>query len=222
MFIGSDSQAPANPFSLRCDWSAFARLWCHASGSGSRPAGERPSFSLTKSAADCGPSTPPGAAWAVAEAATAVEPRAAAPAVTSNDSLLVTAGAAALGSTAVAASATAQAAPGGVDGPQSAALFVSENDGLSPAGLDPLPLAWHQSRAKALQSHLNENGFAGAWLSDPMNITYFTGLFFTTTERPFSVFLPSEKLATIWFHPGLDRDLVRSWWASESESYFDF
>ncbi len=55
-----------------------------------------------------------------------------------------------------------------------------------------------------------------------MNIIYFTGLFFTTTERPFSVFLPADRLATIWFNPGLDRDLVKSWWATESDYYFDF
>ncbi|PYQ34246.1 MAG: aminopeptidase P family protein [Acidobacteria bacterium] len=36
------------------------------------------------------------------------------------------------------------------------------------------------------------------------------------------VFLPADKMAAIWFHPGLDRDLVKSWWATETESYFDF
>ena len=55
-----------------------------------------------------------------------------------------------------------------------------------------------------------------------MNIIYFTGLFFTTTERPFSVFLPADRLASIWFNPGLDRDLVKTWWATESDYYFDF
>jgi len=137
-------------------------------------------------------------------------------------SFLVTAGAAALGSAAGAAPARAQGAPSGIDGSKSAALFLKEDDGLSPSTADRLTLEWHQARSKTLQAHLNENGFAGAWLSDPMNITYFTGLFFTTTERPFSVFLPADKLATVWFHPGLDRDLVKSWWSSEAESYFDF
>jgi len=111
---------------------------------------------------------------------------------------------------------------GGVDGSKSAALFLKEDDGLAPAAFDRLSLEWHQARAKALQAHLTENGFAGVWLSDPMNIIYFTGLFFTTTERPFSVFLPADKFATVWFHPGLDRDLVRSWWATDADYYFDF
>jgi len=135
-------------------------------------------------------------------------------------SLLVSGGAAlGLG---VASGAAAQTAAPGVDGSKSAALFVKDDDGLAPATFDRLPLEWHQARAKALQGHMVENGLAGAWLTDPMNIIYFTGLFFTTTERPFSVFLPADRLATIWFNPGLDRDLVKSWWATESEYYFDF
>ena len=129
---------------------------------------------------------------------------------------LVTAGGAALGAPALTAPQS------GVDGSRSAALYLKEEDGLAPATFDRLPLEWHQARAKALQAHLGENGFAGAWLTDPMNIIYFTGLFFTTTERPFSVFLPADKVATIWFHPGLDRDLVKSWWATDADYYFDF
>ena len=135
-------------------------------------------------------------------------------------SLLVSGGAA-LGA-AVASGAAPPAGPPDVDGSKSAALFLKDDDGLAPATFDRLPLEWHQARAKALQAYLTENGFAGAWLSDPMNIIYFTGLFFTTTERPFSVFLPADRLATIWFNPGLDRDLVKSWWATESDYYFDF
>src|SRR4029079_7702501 len=139
-------------------------------------------------------------------------------------SVLVSGGLVSAGGAALAAGsplAASRPAPD-VDGSRSAALFLKDDDGLAPATVDRLPLEWHQARAKALQAHLGENGFAGAWLTDPMNIIYFTGLFFTTTERPFSVFLPADKLATIWFHPGLDRDLVKSWWATDAEYYFDF
>ena len=134
---------------------------------------------------------------------------------------LLVSGGAALG-LGMAHSAAPQTAAAGIDGSKSAALFVRDDDGLAPATFDRLPLEWHQGRAKALQGYMAENGLAGAWLTDPMNIIYFTGLFFTTTERPFSVFLPADRLATIWFNPGLDRDLVKSWWATESEYYFDF
>jgi len=128
----------------------------------------------------------------------------------SRRSLLATTGAAAAGSL-LASTARAQA---GVDGSKSAALFLKEDDGLAPATYDRLTLDWHKARAKLLQDYLQDQGFAGVLLTDRWNIIYFTGLFHTTTERPFSVFLPADKLATIWFHPGLDRDLVKSWWAT--------
>ena len=136
----------------------------------------------------------------------------------SRRSLLATTGAAAAGSL-LARPAAAQA---GVDGSKSAALFLKEDDGLAPARADRLPLEWHKGRVKLLQEYLQDQGYAGALLSDRWNIIYFTGLFHSTTERPFMVFLPADKMAAIWFHPGLDRDLVKSWWATETESYFDF
>jgi Xaa-Pro aminopeptidase len=132
---------------------------------------------------------------------------------------LATSGVAALGTLAANRSAkAAQAAPPS----RSAALFLTEDDGLKPATADRMPLEWHQGRLKVLQAKLQEDGFAGILLSDPWNIIYFTGLYFTTTERPFRVWLPADRLAAIWFNPGLDRDLVRTWWATESDYYFDF
>ena len=136
----------------------------------------------------------------------------------SRRSLLATTGAAAAGSL-LARTAAAQA---GVDGSKSAALFLKEDDGLVPATVDRLPLEWHKGRVKVLQEYLQDQGYSGVLLSDRWNIIYFTGLFHSTTERPFIVFLPADRMAAIWFHPGLDRDLVKSWWATETESYFDF
>jgi len=142
-------------------------------------------------------------------------------------SFLATTGAAAVGTLAAsrksdtAAASTTRADPA-ADGSPSAALFLTEDDGLAPAAFDRLTLEWHQGRVKALQAHLQKEGLAGALLSDRWNLIYFTGLFHSTTERPFSVFIPAERMAAIWFHPGLDRDLVSSWWATETESYFDF
>ncbi|MGH9366081.1 MAG: M24 family metallopeptidase [Thermoanaerobaculia bacterium] len=133
---------------------------------------------------------------------------------------LATSGAAAVGTLAAARSTTraAQASPPS----RSAGLFLTEDDGLKPATFDRLPLEWHQGRLKLLQAQLAEDGFAGILLGDPWNIIYFTGLYFTTTERPFWVYLPADRMAAIWFHPGLDRDLVRTWWSTEAEYYFDF
>src|SRR6266496_4405092 len=136
----------------------------------------------------------------------------------SRRSLLATTGAAAAGSL-LARTAAAQT---GVDGSKSAALFLKEDAGLAPATVDRLPLEWHKGRVKLLQEYLQDQGYAGALLSDRWNIIYFTGLFHSTTERPFFVYLPADRMAAIWFHPGLDRDLVRSWWATENEYYFDY
>jgi Xaa-Pro aminopeptidase len=119
------------------------------------------------------------------------------------------------------ASAAATRFPG-IDGGKSAGLFLKEDDGLAPATFDRLPIEWHHGRVKALQAFLAEEGYAGALLTDRWNILYFTGLFHSTTERPFSVFVPAEKLSAIWFAPGLDRDLVTSWWSTEADFYFDF
>ncbi|MDQ5856719.1 MAG: M24 family metallopeptidase [Acidobacteriota bacterium] len=137
----------------------------------------------------------------------------------SRRSLLATTGAAAAGTLLSTLPAAAQ---GAVNGSKSATLFLTEDDGLKPATFDRLPLEWHKGRVKALQARLQEQGYAGALLSDRWNLIYFTGLFHSTTERPFMVFLPADKLAAIWFHPSLDRDLVKSWWATDTESYFDF
>ena len=135
-------------------------------------------------------------------------------------SLIAATGAAAAG--ALVAPSAARAHQSAVDGSKSASLFLTEDDGLAPATFDRLPLEWHKGRVKALQARLQEQGYAGALLSDRWNLIYFTGLFHSTTERPFAVFLPADKLAAIWFHPSLDRDLVKSWWSTDSESYFDF
>ncbi len=137
-------------------------------------------------------------------------------------SLLVSGGAALGGALASGAAAQTAGPASGIDGSRSAALFLKDDDGSLRRRPTACPSSGTRGERRPSQAHLSENGFAGVWLSDPMNIIYFTGLFFTTTERPFAVFLPADKLATIWFNPGLDRDLVKSWWAPDPDSYFDF
>ena len=75
---------------------------------------------------------------------------------------------------------------------------------------------------RALQAALQEKGHAGVLLTDRWNVIYFTGLWFSGTERLFHVFLPADDVEPIWFYPGLDRDLVQSWWPGEGEMYFDW
>jgi Xaa-Pro aminopeptidase len=131
-------------------------------------------------------------------------------------------GGAAAAAVATASHASQAAAPPAPAAGRSSGLFLKENDGLEAARFDRLSLEWHKGRVRALQAHLQQEGFAGALLSDRWNLIYFTGLFHSTTERPFLVYLPADRMAAIWFHPGLDRDLVASWWSTEADSYFDF
>ena len=112
-----------------------------------------------------------------------------------------------------------QAAPG--EGP-SRGLLVKNPNHPQPATLDRLPLEWHKSRATLLQAQAGAKGADVLWLSDPRNIQYFTGLFCTNTERPMSVFIPVKELKAHFYYPGLDRDIVETWWHDESEYYFDF
>jgi Xaa-Pro aminopeptidase len=72
-----------------------------------------------------------------------------------------------------------------------------------------------------LRAKLSAKGIDGIVLEDRWNIVYFTGLFFTTTERPFTLFVPVEK-EPVFFVPGLDRDLVSTGWVRDFEWYFDF
>jgi Xaa-Pro dipeptidase len=104
---------------------------------------------------------------------------------------------------------------------KSAQLFLPEDD-LKPANFDRLPLEWHKNRAKLLREKLAEDGRDGILLTDRWNIIYFTGLWHTTTERLVWVFLPVKTSEPVWFYSALDRDLVKTWWHTDGEMYFDF
>src|SRR6266404_5031334 len=116
----------------------------------------------------------------------------------------------------VALSKSASAAPA----EKSSRLFLADGD-LKPATYDRLSLEWHKQRAKLLQEKLAQDGSDGILLTDRWNIIYFTGLWHTSTERLVQVFLPT-KGDPVWFYGALDRDLVKTWWNTDSEMYFDF
>ncbi|HKB08502.1 MAG TPA: M24 family metallopeptidase [Candidatus Polarisedimenticolia bacterium] len=108
------------------------------------------------------------------------------------------------------------------NGGDSAALLKSDSDHPPAATFDRLDEVWHKRAIQRLQGRMREEGIDGALLGDRWNIIYFTGLWHTSTERPFHIFVPGEGLDLTWFHPGLDRDLVGSWWIKDRETYFDF
>ncbi len=100
-------------------------------------------------------------------------------------------------------------------------LLRPRPDHPQPAAFDRLDQAWYKAAVGRLQEKLREAGIDAALLTDRWNIIYFTGLFHTSTERPFAILIPAEGTALTWFHPGLDRDLVDTWWIEDKESYFD-
>lgn len=111
--------------------------------------------------------------------------------------------------------------PAPADGP-SHALLRKDPLHPQPAVYDRLDETWHCAAIRRLQSRLQEEGIDGVLLSDPWNIIYFTGLWFTATERPFLIYIPASGGEPVWFHPSLDRDLVANWWIRDREVYFDF
>lgn len=111
--------------------------------------------------------------------------------------------------------------PGAMHG-DSASMLLDRPEHPPAAGYDRLPLEWHQDRVRVLQERLGERGLEGILITDLNNIIYYTGLFHTSTERPFSCFIPTDEMALYWFHPGLDLELVRSWWSTEADYYYDY
>jgi Xaa-Pro aminopeptidase len=101
-------------------------------------------------------------------------------------------------------------------------LLKPRPDHPQPAAFDRLDEAWYRAAVGRLQARLQEAGIDAALLTDRWNIIYFTGLFHTTTERPFAVLIPATGMDLTWFAPSLDRDLVGSWWIQDRETYFDF
>lgn len=107
---------------------------------------------------------------------------------------------------------------------RSDSLSMLEADTLHPqaASFDRLPLQWYKRQSGILRERCGEQGCDAVLLQDRWNIIYFTGLFHSTTERPFRVLFPVQEDTIFWYSPGLDRDLVNSWWNTDNDYYFDY
>jgi len=106
---------------------------------------------------------------------------------------------------------------------ESEALLVANPDHVEPAplGYDRLPLEWHQERARLLKERAGELGADAIVLERDPNIVYFTGCFRGSGERTTRVmFRLDEQDTAYWYSPGIDRDLITSWWATDNEYYF--
>jgi len=91
----------------------------------------------------------------------------------------------------------------------------------SPVGYDRLPLEWHQGRTALLKEKVAARGVNAILLRSDQNQVYFTGCFRQSGERStWTVFPIAEKDTVYWYSPGIDRDLITSWWATDNEYYF--
>ena len=104
----------------------------------------------------------------------------------------------------------------------SAAMLKRDPDCPVAADFDRLPLSWYKQTMARLKERVAAKGVTAIMLLDSLNVVHQTGLFHSATERPFAVLVPCEEDAIFWYHPGLDRDLVTSWWSTDNEYYFDF
>jgi Xaa-Pro aminopeptidase len=120
-----------------------------------------------------------------------------------------------------AAAGTSLAAP--VKG-SSEKLLIKDPDHPQPApkGVDRLPLEWYKAAVGRLKERVAARGVEVIVLEDSWNMTYFTGNFMTKTERPAWVVFPVDADALYWYTPGLDNELVKSWWCSEMDYYYDY
>ncbi len=93
----------------------------------------------------------------------------------------------------------------------------------APVGYDRLPLAWYKAAASRLKQKAGSLGVDAILLHNDHNLVYFTGCFRQSGERPTWVLFPVHEADTAyWFAPGIDRDLIESWWCTENNYYFCF
>ena len=91
-----------------------------------------------------------------------------------------------------------------------------------PATADRLPLAWNKATVARFKEKLAERDIRAFLVRNPLNIMYLTGYWHSTTERPQAVFMNHDDPDPWYLYPGLDRDLVTSWWFGGGRMYFDF
>ena len=104
-------------------------------------------------------------------------------------------------------------------------LLETNPDHVDPAplGYDRLPLEWHQQTTQRLKERVEALGVDAILLGSDQNQVYYTGCFRRSGERSTWVLFPvSEQDTVYWYSPGIDRDLITSWWSTENEYYFGY
>ena len=108
---------------------------------------------------------------------------------------------------------------------ESESLLVTNRNHPKPApkGYDRLPLSWYKQRVQILKNMLLNGKVDAILLENDVNKIYFSGCFRGSGKRTTWVLFPQEEKDTAyWFSPGIDRDLIKSWWCTENNYYFCF
>ena len=108
---------------------------------------------------------------------------------------------------------------------ESESLLVTNRNHPKPApkGYDRLPLSWYKQRVQKLKNMLLNDKVDAILLENDVNKIYFSGCFRGSGKRTTWVMFPQEEEDTAyWFSPGIDRDLIKSWWCTENNYYFCF
>ena len=122
-----------------------------------------------------------------------------------------------------AAGMAAQQLAGSSDGPskgESEKLLVDNPSHPKPApkGYDRLPLEWYKNTVRRLKTKVAAEGVDAILLESDHNKVYFSGCYRGSGERSTWVLFPvAEKDTAYWYSPGIDRDLITSWWCTENE-----
>ncbi len=91
----------------------------------------------------------------------------------------------------------------------------------APLGYDRLPLSWYHGTVQRLKNKVSAMGVDAILLQNDVNLVYFTGCFRGSGQRTtWALFPVSEKDTVHWFAPGIDRELINSWWATSFDYYF--
>jgi Xaa-Pro aminopeptidase len=91
-----------------------------------------------------------------------------------------------------------------------------------PANYDRLPLSWNKATVKRLKDRLAAKDVEAFLIRDKNSVIYLSGYWHTTTERPQALYMNRDDPDPWFLHPGLDRDLVTTWWFGGGWMYFDY
>ena len=90
-----------------------------------------------------------------------------------------------------------------------------------PEGHDRLQPEWYRKKVAQVQAELERRKLDALVLLNAHNVTYTTGYFHLSTERPLAALITKQGDPAL-FIPELEVDQVKLWWVKDYESYFDF